>query len=112
MHYSEVRKHRRFDLQFPISMSFPTGEIGRELEGITKNVSLGGVLIKVGTEVPIRTKVRLRIDVVGPRSRRPVRLSGEGEVVRVEALEGGVAYRIAVQCDRLAEIEGYLFEMS
>ena len=111
-HPSQVRKHRRFDLQFPVLLSFPAGGEARELEGVSKNVSLGGVLIKTVNEVAIRTKVVLKMEVVSPRSRRPVRLAGEGEVVRVEALEGGAAFAIAVKCDRLAEMEGYMREFN
>lgn len=112
LHFSGVRKHRRFDLQFPVFLRFPTGEVACELEGISKNVSLGGMLVKTGDEIPIRTKVVLRMEVVSPRSRRPVRLAGEGEVVRVEALEGGAAYGIAVKCDSLSEMGGYIRELN
>jgi hypothetical protein len=46
------------------------------------------------------------MDVRGPRLRRPVRLLGEGEVVRVERLEAGAGFAIAIECRRpIAEIE-------
>ena len=110
-HPSEVRKHRRFDLQFPVLLSFPAGGEPRELEGVSENVSLGGVLVRAGDEIAVRTKVVLKMEVVSPRSRRSLRLAGEGEVVRVEAVEGGAAFVIAVKCDRLAEMEGYIREL-
>ncbi len=97
--YCEVRKHRRFDLQFPVSLSFPTGEVARELEGITKNVSVGGLLLNTHEELPLRSHVRLTLQVQGPRLRYPVRLLAEGEVVRVETLRTGVEYAVAVKCN-------------
>ena len=111
-HPSKVRKHRRFDLQFPVFLTVPAGAEARELEGVSQNVSLGGVLVKAGHEIAIRTKVALRMEVLSPRSRRPVRLAGEGEVVRVEALDGGSAFAIAVKCDGLSEIESYVGELN
>lgn len=49
------------------------------------------------------------MNVVGPRFQRPVRLSGEGEVVRVESLGPGAGFAIAVQCKRpIEEIEDHL----
>lgn len=97
--YGEVRKHRRFDLQFPVSLSFPTGKVARELEGITRNVSVGGLLVNTREELPLRSRVKLTLQVQGPRLRYPVRLLAEGEVVRVETLRTGVEYAVAVKCD-------------
>jgi hypothetical protein len=108
-HSAGMRKHRRFELQFPVFLSFPAGGIARELEGISKNVSLGGVLVKTGDQVPLRTKITMTMNVIDPLSRRPVRLHGAGEVVRIEALEQGAGFAIAVKCERpISEIRMHL----
>jgi len=107
--YSKERRYRRFDLRFPVSLSYPWADTVREMETITKNVSVGGLLVTANDQVPLHTTVRLTMDVVGPRFRRPVRLSGEGEVVRVESLGPGAGFAIAVECKRpIEEIEDHL----
>jgi hypothetical protein len=104
--YPTARRYRRFDLQFPVSLSFAADGAPRAIEAISKNVSVGGVLIEAGDQVPLRTQVSLMMNVVGPRSRRPVRLMGEGEVVRVEPAGAGAGFSIAVECRQpIAEIE-------
>jgi hypothetical protein len=106
MSYSKERKYRRFELQLPVWLSFPSAGFVHKLEGISKNVSMGGVLVKATDHIPTRTQVSLTMDVRGPRLQRPVRLLGEGEVVRVERLEAGAGFAIAIECRRpIAEIE-------
>ncbi len=100
------RRYRRFDLQFPVCLSFPCGGAIRELATVSKNVSSGGVLLKADDQIPPHTQVNLTMEVRGAWSRRPVRLLGEGEVVRVERLEAGAGFAIAIECKRpIAEIQ-------
>ena len=107
--YSPARKHRRFDLRFPVSLSFAANGVPRALDAISKNVSVGGVLVEAGDQVPLRTQVSWTMNVVGPRSRRPVVLLGEGEVVRVESIGSGTGFVIAVKCrEPITEIEEHL----
>lgn len=94
--YQKERRHRRFDLQFPVCLSFPSGGAVRELAAISENVSIGGLLLKAGDQVPPRTRVSLIMEVKG--SGRPVRLAAKGKVVRVEALGPGAGFAIAVEC--------------
>ncbi len=107
--YTKARKHRRFDLQFPVSLSFAANGAPREIDAVSKNVSVGGVLIEADDQVPLRTQVSLMMNVVGPRSRRPVVLLGKGEVVRVESMGPGSGFVIAVECRQpITEIEEHL----
>jgi hypothetical protein len=106
---SPERKYRRFDLHLPVSLRFPWGTTAREMTGVSKNVSMGGLLVQATGEIPLRTKVRLTMNVLGPRSRRAVRIRGQGEVVRVEPLGTGAGFAIAVKCNRpLTEIQSQL----
>ncbi len=100
------RKHRRFDLQFPVLLSFPTRGAVREIAGISRNISIGGLLLRVDDPVPVRTRVSLTMAVEDPRLRHPIRLLGKGKVVRVERLESGTGFAVAIECKRpLTEVE-------
>ena len=100
------RKYRRFDLQFPVSMSFAVAGAAREVEAVSKNVSIGGLLLKAGDQVPLQTQVSLVLNVVAASSGRMVRLLGEGEVVRVDPMAAGVGFEIAVACKQpISEME-------
>jgi hypothetical protein len=107
--HRKERRHRRFDLQLPVSLNFSSGGAVRELAGISRNVSIGGLLLKVSDPVPVRTRVSLKMAVDDPRLRRPIQLLGKGAVVRVERLESGAGFAIAIQCKRpITEIEDHL----
>jgi hypothetical protein len=106
--FQKERRHPRFDLHFPVCLSFPSGGAVRELEAVSENVSVGGILLKAGDQVPPRTRVSLTIEVRGPWLRHSVRLVGKGKVVRVVALGQGAGFAIAVQCQRpITEMEGH-----
>ncbi|HYM74961.1 MAG TPA: PilZ domain-containing protein [Candidatus Dormibacteraeota bacterium] len=107
--YKKERKYRRFDLQFPVSLSFPSGKAAHDLGAVSKNVSLGGMLVQAGGQIPLHTQVNLTMKVVGLSSRRPIRLRGEGEIVRVEPLDPGAGFAIAVECKQpIVEMEDHL----
>ncbi len=96
--FSRKRKYRRFDLQFPVSLSVLSNGAGYELDGVSKNVSLGGVLVQTCDQLPLHTQVSMTMTVVGLSTRRPVRLMGSGEIVRVDPLGPGAGFSIAVEC--------------
>ena len=107
--YQKERRHPRFDLQFPVCLSFPSEGTVREIETVSENVSIGGVLLKASDQVEPRTPVSLTMDVKGPGSRRPVRLVAKGAVVRVEALGSGAGFAIAVECQQpMIQMKGRL----
>jgi hypothetical protein len=103
------RRHRRFDLQFPVSLNFSSGGAVRELAGISSNVSIGGLLLKVNDPVPVRTRVSLTMAVEDPWRRRPIQLLGKGAVVRVERLGSGAGFALAIECKRpITEVKSHL----
>lgn len=109
LRYPHVRKYRRFALRFPVSLAFSCDGVARELEGFSMNVSLGGVLIKAEDHIPLQTQVSLKLSVVGPQSRRPVRLQGAGEVVRVDSGGSAAGFTIAVKCSQpITEMASHL----
>jgi hypothetical protein len=49
------------------------------------------------------------MDLQGPRLRRPVRLLGDGEVVRLERFESDAGFAIAIEYKRsITEMENHL----
>jgi len=106
--YPKERRYRRFNLQFPVSLSFPAAGRVHELFAVTKNVSIGGLLLKTGDPIPVQTQVSLRMDVRRPWSIHPVRLIGDGMVVRVENLGQRDGYAIAIECAQaITEMEEF-----
>lgn len=100
------RRYRRFDLQFPVLLSFAAEGTSRELEAVSKNVSIGGLLVRAGDEVPLQTQVNVILKVIAASSGRMVRLRAEGEVVRVEPQCQGAGFEIAVACNKpISEME-------
>ena len=103
--YPKQRRFRRFNLEFPVSLTFSLDGHTHKLETVSKNVSTGGVLLKAGDEIPLHTSVNMIMKVHGPTLRRPVRLVGEGEVVRVEQLWAEKGFAIAIACRKsIAEL--------
>lgn len=96
--YPKQRRFRRYNLEFPVSLTFSVGGQTQEIETVSKNVSTGGVLLKAGDQIPLHTAVSLIMNVQGQALRRPVRLVGEGEVVRVEELSAAKEFAIAIEC--------------
>jgi hypothetical protein len=107
--YRIKRRYRRFDLQLPVHLSFPIGGTVRQVETISKNVSVGGMLLRAADAIPLHSQVNLTMDVRIFGSRRRVRLTSEGEVVRVEQAGQDGGFAIAIECKRpIKEIETQL----
>jgi PilZ domain len=105
--YAHERKYRRFDLRYPVQVKFLSGSRISELDAVSRNVSLGGMLLEMASLIPQNSRVSFRMTVHGGRVLRPIELAGEGEVVRVEHTGGEFA--IAVRCKRpITRIEPYL----
>lgn len=103
------RTYRRFKLEFPVRLKFERGRSTEEVEGVSKNLSIGGLLVRSALPVPQHTLVTFVLSVHGYHSLRPVHLTGGGEVVRVEVAEAEGAYMMAVRCGSpVVELEEFL----
>ncbi len=103
------RTYRRFRLEFPVRLKFNIGFTAAEIEAVSKNLSVGGLLLRSAKPVPQHTSVSFVLSVHGSQSLRPVYLMGEGEIVRVEDGEGEGTFVFAVKCDSpVTELEEYL----
>ncbi len=81
----------------------------RQVETISKNVSVGGMLLQVSDPIPLHSQVNFTMEVRVFGSRRRIRLTSEGEVVRVEQAGQDGSFAIAIECKRpISEIETQL----
>lgn len=104
--YPHERKHRRFNLEYPVRIRFHSADSPAQVEAMTRNVSIGGLLLRTAAMIPQHTAVNFVITIQGDQLIRPVRIAGEGEVVRVEPEEVDGRFGIAVRCKKpLTEIE-------
>lgn len=102
------RNYRRYELEFPVRLRLKLGAGGSEIETVSKNVSIGGLLVRSAQPLPENTSVTFILSVHGKQSLRPVHLLGEGRIVRVEAGDVEGTFAIAVQCDALVtQLEQY-----
>ncbi len=64
------------------------------------------MLLQAGDAIPLHSQVNLTMDVRIAGSRRRVRLTSEGEVIRVESGGPDGGFAIAIECKRpIKEIE-------
>ena len=94
----KARSYRRYDLEFPVLLRFQDGGVFAQCEGVSKNLSVGGLLVTSVVSLPLNTSVQFTLTMHGRNAVRPVHIVGEGEVVRVTASATDGAFLIAVQC--------------
>jgi len=100
----EKRKYRRFALRYSVHLQFRSAGRDSQLDGVTKNVSMGGLLLESASSIPKRCPVTFTITLVGGQVTRPIELLGEGEVVRVEPQVPGPGFAIALEYARPIEL--------
>jgi hypothetical protein len=106
-HFQE-RKYRRFSVRYPVQVMFNMAGSVSELQAISNNVSLCGILLEAATPIPQHCDVTFAMAVPAHRIVGAVQFAGEGEVVRVESHQSGTGFAIAVKCRRPLKLEDYL----
>jgi len=100
------RSHRRFGLQYPVRITFRSGESVAEFDVVSENVGSGGILLKSHWMIPLHTIVSLAMNIQGDHVVRPLRLLAEGKTVRLWNDSTNATYLIAVQfAQPVTEIE-------
>jgi hypothetical protein len=102
------RRYRRFKLRYPVHLLFRSGKLVSEVDAVSRDVSIGGLLLDCPVLIPQHTAVNF---VISLRSRtlRPVELMGEGQVVRVQHRRAQAEFAIAIECKNpIRQIEAYL----
>src|SRR6516165_6295518 len=95
----KTRRFRRFNIEYPVMVQYQIGGTNAEVEAVTKNVSIGGILISSAIVIPLHTPIKFRICIRKDKAARCIHLTGEGKVVRVERDENKGEVAIAVECD-------------
>ncbi len=103
------RNYRRFELAFPVRLKYQTGSTTTEIDGVSKNISLGGLLVRSASPIPAETAVTFVLSVHAKHALRPVHLMGEGQVIRMEQEEAEEGFAVAVKCNApFIDLEDYL----
>ena len=97
MHEPERRKSRRFPLKQPAFVR-SLDRNGDSISAVTQNVSKDGVLLLAEKMLPVGLRTELVL-VLESRLERSIRLSGIGEVARVDEVSPEGKYAIAFRCD-------------
>jgi hypothetical protein len=108
MSNQQERKYRRYRLGYPVRLRCQAGGSTAEIEAISANVSIGGLLVRSPSIIPSHTPVTFVIIIPGKQGIQSIYLAGEGRVVRVES-SGTVGFGLAVECKRgITQLEDYL----
>ena len=94
------RRHRRFLVNYPVQVKAHRENSVSEHQAVTKNVSIGGLLIETASSIPQHCPVDFTMTLHGGPLLRPIRVVGEGEVVRVEPHGPGAGFAVAIKCNR------------
>lgn len=93
----QERRYRRFKLRYPVQLQFRAGELVSEVDAITRDASIGGLLLECPVLIAEHTAVSFVIRLTGP-TLHLIELAGDGEVVRVERGRTEGEFRVAVEC--------------
>jgi PilZ domain len=93
------RKHPRFPLRCPVQLRFEQAGKSQEMESLSRNVSLGGVLLDAPTPLPADCAVEFVMSLPTAKRKKVIHLKGTGRVIRIEQDASGT-FGIAVQCTR------------
>jgi hypothetical protein len=106
---SQRRKYRRFGLRCAVLVEFSSGSAIREVQTVSKNVSVGGLLLQSPSALPESQPLSFTLTVDGGSMVRPIKFLGEGRVVRVEPHGPSASFTVAVECTHpISQMEDYL----
>jgi hypothetical protein len=96
----QERRFRRFSLRYPVHVTFHAANCVAEFDAVSNNVSIGGLLLETACHIPPHSLVSFVMTVQGGPVVRPIQLTGDGEVVRVEPRKSAAGFAVAVECKR------------
>ena len=106
----ERRKHRRYGLCYAATVGFQVKESPCEMRAVSQNISASGILLRAVAPIACCSSVSLVIGIQENHMLRRVQLAGDGEVVRLEPIETGTAFLIAIRYDQLmSEVSPQVF---
>jgi hypothetical protein len=92
------RRYRRFSLHYPVRVKVHSDDLITEFEAVSRNISIGGLLLETSALIPRNTSVSFVVTAGGELG-RSIQFIGEGKVVRVDPAAKAV-FAIAVECQR------------
>ena len=108
MRNRQERKYRRFRVECPVRVKFRAGSFATEVEALSQNVSIGGMLVKSASMIPEDTPVTFILSVQGDDTVHSIYLTGRGKVVRVEISQEDAMFAVAVECKApIRQLEDY-----
>ena len=87
----ERRKHNRYRLGVPVIFSW-RGRRHAQHEGVglTRDISIAAAFVATASPPPLKTNIKLKVFIPPGRGAvAPLRIHGQGRVVRVEAAQRG-----------------------
>jgi hypothetical protein len=97
MSVPDRRSHPRFALRCRAKLDFTSAGTRLQLDCITRNVGVGGLLIESPVSIPKQTPVNFSMTAEGGLTQRGCEFTGSGEVVRVEPDPPGEGYVVAIK---------------
>jgi hypothetical protein len=93
------RRYRRFSLHYPVRVKVQSDDLITEFEAVSRNISIGGLLLETAALIPRDTPVSFVVTAAGRDPGHAIQFIGEGKVVRVDPA-AKAAFAIAVECQR------------
>ena len=96
------RKFHRYRLDVPVVFSWNDAHKTRQEEvGLTRDLSVGGAFVFATTAPPLDANIKLKGFLPQGGKVLPVRMFGQGQVVRMEAVPGSLPAGFAVARGRI-----------
>jgi hypothetical protein len=95
---AQKRKHRRFSLQYPVRLKAHSGDRVVQVDAMSRNISIRGLLMETSLMIPQNTPVSFILTVEPSELGCPIQFMGVGKVVRVDPKPAEDGFAIAVEC--------------
>lgn len=96
----ERRRHARFLINHSVTLMVKQGQYSQPVEGITENISLGGLCVRTPFLLPEHVVVRFVIEVRSAFKHKTIRLKGSGRIMWAEANSASDQFKLAIKCSR------------
>jgi PilZ domain len=100
MSFLPRRSNTRFGLRYSIRLKFISSGRTFRLDAITRNVSIGGLLLESPSRIPKACPVTFTITAERTQMIPPLVFAGKGEVVRIDPDPRGAGYLVALKYAR------------
>ena len=94
------RRHPRFSLLYPVRVVFHSGNSSHELDTLSNNISIGGILLESKSPIPQNCELQFFMTVQKSSMSSRILLEGSGRAVRVEQHPSGNGFNVAVRFGR------------